>query len=104
MKKEYIGDLFTIEDKIMLGLEKLSDAVGKTLGPHGSLVLLDRLTMFGSATKDGATIAKEIESEDKLENLAIKVCSEISKRTEEEAGDGTTTSIIVAEALYRAGE
>src|SRR6185436_18464544 len=60
--------------------------------------------MFGSATKDGATIAKEIASEDKLENLAIKVCSEISKRTEEEAGDGTTTSIIVAEALYRAGE
>lgn len=91
-------------DKIASGLEKLKDAVAPTLGPLGSLVLLDKLTFSAHATKDGANIAREMESEDKVEDMAIRVCRELSLRTEEEAGDGTTSSIIVAEALWRLGK
>lgn len=103
MKKKLKLDSQQVKEAILSGLKRLKDAVAPTLGPLGKLVLLDRLTMFPQATKDGATVAREIESEDKLEDLAIRVCREISMRTEEEAGDGTTTSIILAEALVRKG-
>lgn len=89
--------------KIKDGVDKLANAVKVTLGPRGRNVIIDR--GFGSplVTKDGVTVAKEIELADKLENLGASLVKEVASRTADVAGDGTTTATVLAQALVSAG-
>ena len=89
--------------KILAGVEKLSSAVTSTLGPSGRNVILDK--KFGSPqiTKDGVTVAKEIELPDPVENLGAQMVKEVASKTNDVAGDGTTTATLLAEAIYREG-
>ena len=89
--------------KILAGVEKLSAAVTSTLGPSGRNVILDK--KFGSPqiTKDGVTVAKEIELADPFENMGAQMVREVASKTNDVAGDGTTTATLLAEAIYREG-
>ena len=89
--------------KILAGVEKLSAAVTSTLGPSGRNVILDK--KFGSPqiTKDGVTVAKEIELEDPFENMGAQMVREVASKTNDVAGDGTTTATLLAESIYREG-
>ena len=89
--------------KILAGVEKLSNAVTSTLGPSGRNVILDK--KFGSPqiTKDGVTVAKEIELPDPFENMGAQMVKEVASKTNDVAGDGTTTATLLAEAVYREG-
>ncbi|MGN0853371.1 MAG: chaperonin GroEL [Kiritimatiellia bacterium] len=89
--------------KILAGIEKLSAAVTSTLGPSGRNVILDK--KFGSPqiTKDGVTVAKEIELQDPFENMGAQMVREVASKTNDVAGDGTTTATLLAEAVYREG-
>jgi len=90
-------------EKMMLGVDTLADAVKVTLGPKGRNVLID--SSFGSPkiTKDGVTVAKEIDLEDKFENMGAQMVKEVASKTSDVAGDGTTTATILAQAIYREG-
>ena len=89
--------------KILAGVEKLSAAVTSTLGPSGRNVILDK--KFGSPqiTKDGVTVAKEIELVDPFENMGAQMVKEVASKTNDVAGDGTTTATLLAESIYREG-
>ena len=89
--------------KILAGVEKLSSAVTSTLGPSGRNVIIDK--KFGSPqiTKDGVTVAKEIELPDPFENMGAQMVKEVASKTNDVAGDGTTTATLLAEAIYREG-
>ena len=89
--------------KILAGVEKLSAAVTSTLGPSGRNVILDK--KFGSPqiTKDGVTVAKEIELPDPFENMGAQMVKEVASKTNDVAGDGTTTATLLAESIYREG-
>ena len=89
--------------KILAGVEKLSSAVTSTLGPSGRNVILDK--KFGSPqiTKDGVTVAKEIELADPFENMGAQMVKEVASKTNDVAGDGTTTATLLAESIYREG-
>ena len=89
--------------KLKNGVDKLANAVGVTLGPKGRNVILDR--GFGSpmVTKDGVTVAKEIELEDKFENLGAELVKEVASKTNDVAGDGTTTATVLAQAIVAEG-
>ncbi|MBI4918050.1 MAG: chaperonin GroEL, partial [Acidobacteria bacterium] len=88
---------------ILRGVNKLADAVKVTLGPKGRNVVLEK--KFGSPliTKDGVTVAKEIELKDKLENMGAQMVREVASKTSDVAGDGTTTATVLAQAIYREG-
>jgi chaperonin GroEL len=88
---------------ILRGVNRLADAVRVTLGPRGRNVVLDK--KFGSPliTKDGVTVAKEIELKDPLENMGAQMVKEVASKTSEVAGDGTTTATLLAQAIYREG-
>src|SRR3989337_1618315 len=88
---------------ILRGLNRLADAVKVTLGPKGRNVVLDK--KFGSPviTKDGVTVAKEIELKEPLENMGAQMVREVASRTSDVAGDGTTTATVLAQAIYREG-
>ncbi len=88
---------------VLRGVEKLARAVKATLGPKGRNVVLDK--KFGSPviTKDGVTVAKEIELEDPFENMGAQLVREVASKTSDTAGDGTTTATVLAEAIYREG-
>ena len=88
---------------ILKGVNTLADAVKVTLGPKGRNVILDK--SFGSpvVTKDGVTVAKEIELEDRFENMGAQMVREVASKTSDVAGDGTTTATILAQAIYREG-
>jgi chaperonin GroEL len=88
---------------ILRGVNRLADAVRVTLGPQGRNVILDR--HFGSPliTKDGASVAKEIDLKDPIENVGAQMVKEVASRTSELAGDGTTTATVLAQAIYREG-
>ena len=90
-------------EKLKKGVDKLANAVKVTLGPKGRNVVLDR--KFGSpiVTKDGVTVAKEIELEDPFENVGAQMVKEVASKTSEVAGDGTTTATVLAQAIYREG-
>src|SRR5690349_3961177 len=85
------------------GVNILSDAVRVTLGPKGRNVVLDK--KFGSPqiTKDGVTVAKEIELKDPLENMGAQMVKEVASKTSDVAGDGTTTATVLAQAIFREG-
>ncbi len=88
---------------VLRGVEKLSKAVKVTLGPKGRNVILDKKWGSPTVTKDGVTVAKEIELEDKYENMGAQMVREVASKTSDVAGDGTTTATVLAEAVYRQG-
>ncbi|MBN1435207.1 chaperonin GroEL [Candidatus Fermentibacterales bacterium] len=88
---------------ILNGVEKLSRAVKVTLGPKGRNVILEKKWGSPTITKDGVTVAKEIEFEDKFENSAAQMLREVASKTSDVAGDGTTTATLLAECIYREG-
>ncbi len=88
---------------ILAGVMKLSRAVKATLGPKGRNVVLDKKWGAPTVTKDGVTVAKEIELEDKYENMGAQMVKEVASKTSDVAGDGTTTATVLAEAIFREG-
>jgi chaperonin GroEL len=88
---------------LLRGVEKLSRAVKATLGPKGRNVVLDKKFGSPTVTKDGVTVAKEIELEDPYENMGAQMVREVASKTSDIAGDGTTTATVLAEAIYREG-
>ena len=88
---------------LLRGIEKLAKAVKATLGPSGRNVILDKKFGSPTITKDGVTVAKEIELEDPYENMGAQLVREVASKTSDVAGDGTTTATILAESIYREG-
>jgi len=91
-------------DRLLRGVNTLADAVAVTLGPKGCNVVLEK--SFGSplVTKDGVTVAKEIELEDRFENMGAQMVKEVASKTSDMAGDGTTTATVLARAIYKEGQ
>jgi chaperonin GroEL len=90
-------------DKILKGVNVLADAVTVTLGPKGRNVVIEKSFGAPVVTKDGVTVAKEIELEDKLENMGAQMVKEVASKTSDVAGDGTTTATVLARAIYAEG-
>jgi chaperonin GroEL len=90
-------------DRMLKGVNILADAVKVTLGPKGRNVVIDKSFGAPRITKDGVTVAKEIELEDKFENMGAQMVKEVASRTNDEAGDGTTTATVLAQAIVREG-
>src|SRR5918996_1881065 len=89
--------------RMLRGVDILADAVKVTLGPKGRNVVLDKSFGAPRITKDGVTVAKEIELEDKFENMGAQMVREVASRTNDEAGDGTTTATVLAQAIVKEG-
>src|SRR5437016_9393516 len=98
--------LYSVEARsaIMRGIDQLAEAVKATLGPKGRNVVIDK--KFGSpvSTKDGVTVAKEIELKDPFENMGAQMLREVASKTSDVAGDRTTTATVLAQAIFREGE
>ena len=90
-------------EKILAGVNKLADAVKVTLGPKGRNVVLDKSYGAPRSTKDGVTVAKEIDLQDKFENMGAQMVKEVASKTNDEAGDGTTTATLLAQAIVKEG-
>src|SRR5215203_6662421 len=88
---------------ILRGVNQLADAVKVTLGPNGRNVVLDKKFGSPSITKDGVTVAKEIDLKDPLANMGAQMVKEVASKTSDAAGDGTTTATVLAEGIYREG-
>src|SRR5277367_4986961 len=89
--------------RMMRGVDTLAEAVKVTLGPKGRNVLLDKSYGAPRITKDGVAVAKEIELTDKFENMGAQLVREVASKTNDIAGDGTTTAIVLAQAIIREG-
>ena len=89
--------------EVLSGVEQLSRAVKTTLGPKGRNVVLDKKFGSPTVTKDGVTVAKEIELECPFQNMGAQMVKEVASKTSDIAGDGTTTATVLAEAVYRQG-
>ena len=90
-------------EAILAGVNKLADAVKVTLGPKGRNVLIEKSFGAPTITKDGVTVAKEIEVKDKVENMGAQMVKEVASKTSDVAGDGTTTATVLAQAIYTEG-
>src|SRR6202521_2373831 len=90
-------------DRMLRGIETLAHAVRVTLGPKGRNVVLDKSYGAPRITKDGVTVAKEIELEDKFENMGAQMVREVASKTSDLAGDGTTTATVLAHAIAKEG-
>ncbi len=90
-------------EKLKKGIDKLADAVKVTLGPKGRNVALDKKWGSPTVTKDGVTVAKEVELEDPFENMGAQMVKEVASKTSDVAGDGTTTATVLAQAIFREG-
>ena len=90
-------------DRMLHGVNVLADAVKVTLGPKGRNVIIDKSFGAPRTTKDGVTVAKEIELEDKFENMGAQMLREVASKTNDIAGDGTTTATVLAQAIVREG-
>jgi chaperonin GroEL len=88
---------------LLAGVEKLASAVKSTLGPRGRSAVIDKSWGGPTVTKDGVTVAEEIELRDKVENMGAQLVKEAASKTSDDAGDGTTTATVLAEALFKAG-
>ena len=88
---------------LMRGVNKLADAVKVTLGPKGRNVVIDKKFGSPTITKDGVTVAKEIDVPDPVENLGARMVREVASKTSDLAGDGTTTATVLAQAIIREG-
>ena len=100
-KKLIYGD--DARQNLLRGVNKLADAVKTTLGPRGRNVLIDKKFGAPLSTKDGVTVAKEIELDDHFENMGAQMVKEVASKTSDVAGDGTTTATVLAQAIYREG-
>src|SRR5437763_6799182 len=90
-------------ERMLRGVEILANAVRVTLGPKGRNVVLDKSFGAPRMTKDGVTVAKEMELEDKFENIGAQMVREVAAKTSDQAGDGTTTATVLAHAIVREG-
>jgi chaperonin GroEL len=90
-------------DKMLRGVDILNNAVKVTLGPKGRNVVLEKSFGAPRITKDGVTVAKEIELDDKFENMGAQMVKEVASKTSDTAGDGTTTATVLARAIYEEG-
>jgi chaperonin GroEL len=90
-------------NKILKGVDTLAEAVSVTLGPKGRNVILDKSFGSPTVTKDGVTVAKEIELKDKFENMGAQMVKEVASKTSDVAGDGTTTATVLAQSIFRQG-
>jgi chaperonin GroEL len=97
---KFAGDA---RDRMLRGVDTLANAVKVTLGPKGRNVVLDKSFGAPRITKDGVTVAKEIELEDKFENMGAQMVREVAQKTNDQAGDGTTTATVLAQAIVREG-
>ena len=88
---------------LKIGVDKLANAVKVTLGPKGRNVVIDKKFGAPSVTKDGVTVAKEIELKDPIENMGAQMLKEVASKTADDAGDGTTTATILAQAIVTQG-
>ena len=102
MAKDLLFDT-EAREKILDGVNKLAAAVKATLGPRGRNVLIEKSFGAPVVTKDGVSVAKEVELEDKFENMGAQMVKEVASKTSDVAGDGTTTATILAQAIYREG-
>ena len=102
MAKQIIFDE-AARKKILAGVTVLAKAVKATLGPKGRNVVIDKKYGSPLITKDGVTVAKEIELEDPFENMGAQMVKEVANKTSDNAGDGTTTATVLGEAIYREG-
>src|SRR6218665_221408 len=89
--------------RMIAGVNVLADAVKVTLGPKGRNVVIDKSFGAPLITKDGVTVAKEIELKDKFENMGAQLVKEVASKTADVAGDGTTTATVLAQAIVREG-
>ena len=89
--------------KMLKGVEKLADAVAITMGPTGRNVIIDKSFGGPTVTKDGVTVSKEVELEDRFENMGAKLVNEVASKTSDVAGDGTTTATVLARAIFKEG-
>ena len=90
-------------EKLKVGIDKLADAVKVTLGPKGRNVVIQKSFGAPQVTKDGVTVAKEVELEDAVENMGAQMLKEVASKTADLAGDGTTTATVLAQAMISAG-
>src|SRR5258708_39443922 len=90
-------------DRMLRGVDILTNAVRVTLGPKGRNVVLDKSYGAPRLTKDGVTVAKEIELSDKFENMGAQMVKDVAARTSDQVGDGTTTATVLAQAIVREG-
>jgi len=102
MAKEITFDT-SARNKIKAGVDKLADAVKVTLGPKGRNVILDRKFGAPTVTKDGVSVAKEIELKDAIENMGAQLVKEVASKTADAAGDGTTTATVLAQSIFNIG-
>src|SRR5688500_8885515 len=100
--KEILYDS-TARERILAGVNTLANAVKVTLGPRGRNVVIEKSFGAPTITKDGVTVAKEIELADKFENMGAQMVREVASKTSDVAGDGTTTATVLAQAIYREG-
>src|SRR6478736_6119960 len=103
MNAKVISYSTAARDRIRVGLDKLANAVKVTLGPKGRNVVIEKSFGAPIVTKDGVTVAKEIEREHKLENLGAQMLKEVASKTSDLARDGTTTATMLARAIYAEG-
>ena len=89
--------------EMLRGINKLANVVKVTLGPKGRNVLIEKSFGAPLITKDGVTVAKEVELDDKIENMGAQMVREVASKTSDIAGDGTTTATVLAQAIYREG-
>src|SRR5690349_452652 len=90
-------------EKVLRGINVLADAVTVTLGPRGRNVVVEKSWGAPTVTKDGVTVAKEIELEDRFENMGAQMVKEVASKTSDVAGDGTTTASVLARAIFTEG-
>ena len=102
MAKEISYDI-EARNALKAGVDKLADAVKVTLGPKGRNVVIEKKFGAPTVTKDGVTVAKEIELEDKFENMGAQMVKEVASKANDEAGDGTTTATVLAQAIVNEG-
>ncbi|MDG1808876.1 MAG: chaperonin GroEL [Pirellulaceae bacterium] len=102
MAKQLIFDDYA-RQRMLRGIDKLADAVAITMGPTGRNVIINKSFGGPTVTKDGVTVAKEIELEDRFENMGAKLVSEVAQKTSDLAGDGTTTATVLARAIFKEG-
>src|SRR5947208_10973794 len=91
-------------ERMLRGIDSLADAVRVTLGPKGRNVVIEKSFGAPRSTKDGVTVAKEIELADKFENMGAQMVREVASKTNDAAGDGTTTATVLAQAIVREGQ